>query len=91
MPYFRPARTVFVDRIDKNGTILWMGVLGRVMPSLDPRKRWFRLELWKLVDDCSACQKETCPEWCREFVSCQMDDLFDEVCALMPQEPDSRV
>lgn len=60
------------------------------MPSLDPRKQWFRLELWKLVDDCSTCHEEPCPEWCREFVSCQMDDLFDEVWALMPREPDSR-
>ena len=61
------------------------------MPSLDPGKMWFRARVWEIIDECSVCDLEQCPEWCREFVSCQMDDLFDGVRALMPQEPDSRV
>lgn len=61
------------------------------MPSLDPRKMKFRARVWEIIDECSSCDLGQCPEWCREFVSCQLDDLFDEVHALMPREPDSRV
>ena len=64
---------------------------GRGVPSLNLRKRLFRKELWGLIDDYSTCDLEECPEWCREFVSCQMDDLFDKLFESKQQEPGSRV
>lgn len=59
------------------------------MPSLDPKKMWFRARAWEMIDECSACDLEQCPEWCREFVSCQLDDLVDELLRARRQEPGS--
>lgn len=56
------------------------------MPSLDPRKMRFRARTWEIIDECSACDLERCPEWCREFVSCQLDDIFDDSEGTMRQE-----
>lgn len=53
------------------------------MPSLNPTKLWFRHEVWALIDDCSTCEDDPCPEWCREFVSCQMDDIVERLAALL--------
>ena len=60
------------------------------MPSLNPRKRLFRKEVWKLIDDCLTCDMEECPEWCREFVACQMDGLFDVFLGPRQRGQDSR-
>ena len=35
-----------------------------------------RKEIWGLIEDCKGCERRECPEWCREFVACQMDDLM---------------
>lgn len=73
--------------------LCWRKVLrggGEDMPSLSLQKRLFRKELWGLIDDCSTCDLEECPEWCREFVACQMDDLFDKFFESKRQEQGSR-
>ena len=36
-----------------------------------------RREIWKMIKDCKDCEEQECPEWCREFVRCEMDDLID--------------
>lgn len=56
------------------------------MPSLNPTKLWFRHEVWALIDDCSTCEDDPCPEWCREFVSCQMDDIVERLAAILRQQ-----
>ena len=55
------------------------------MPSLDPAKLWFRREVWSLIEDCATCENDPCMEWCREFVSCQMDGLVDRLVAMLRQ------
>ena len=36
-----------------------------------------RREIWRMIKDCKGCEEQECPEWCREFVRCEMDDLID--------------
>lgn len=38
-----------------------------------------RREIWGLIEDCKGCERRECPEWCREFVACQMDDLIERL------------
>lgn len=38
-----------------------------------------RREIWGLIEDCKGCERRECPEWCREFVACQMDDLIESL------------
>lgn len=38
-----------------------------------------RKEIWGLIEDCKGCERRECPEWCREFVACQMDDLIERL------------
>ena len=38
-----------------------------------------RREIWGLIEDCKVCERRECPEWCREFVACQMDDLIERL------------
>lgn len=49
------------------------------MPNMSPAKIWFRRRVWELVEECRRCERESCPDWCREFVSCEMDELYDEL------------
>lgn len=56
------------------------------MPNMGPRHRWFRREVCGLIDDCRACRLETCPNWCEEFVSVQMDELLDKLVEAMQRE-----
>ncbi len=38
-----------------------------------------RREIWDLIEDCKECERRECPEWCHEFVVCQMDDLIERL------------
>ena len=56
------------------------------MPNMGPRHGWFRREVWALIDDCRECRRDTCPNWCEEFVSVQMDELLDKLIEAMRRE-----
>lgn len=49
------------------------------MPRFSSYYRWFRNEIWELIEDCRSCELAECPNWCNEFVELQMDELLDKV------------
>lgn len=46
------------------------------MPLISPIHVKARKEIWNMIEDCKVCEQRECPEWCREFVRCEMDDLI---------------
>lgn len=52
------------------------------MPFFAPIYLEARREMWSLINDCKGCEQRECPDWCREFVSCQMDDLIERLIRL---------
>lgn len=40
---------------------------------------WFRSEIWALIEDCRSCELRECPNWCKEFVELQMDEVLGKV------------
>ena len=46
-------------------------------------KPWTNGELYKHINDlvsvCRECTKEYCPEWCNEFVRCEVEEIVNNV------------
>ena len=52
---------------------------GRHMSRFSPYYCWFRSEIWALIEDCRSCELGDCPNWCKEFVELQMDEILDTI------------
>lgn len=52
------------------------------MPKMNRTYIKARKEIWGMIQDCKECKQSECPEWCREFVRCQMDDLIEKLLAM---------
>lgn len=52
---------------------------GVVLPNMSPENIWFRRRVWELVEEYRHCERADCPDWCREFVSCEIDELLERL------------